>query len=216
MSGTTATVCGVAWLASAGLLADQRAIARSFDGDRAGVPPPGFTLVAMRQPSPGAWAVRREGSRGWLEHTADPDSRGYSMAIAQGDPRHHVIVSARMRLSGGSRVGGLVWRYTDAEHYYAAILDLGRGQISMYRITGGHRIKLEFADHLELDPEAWHTLKVVHAENLVYVTLGGIRVFEERGNRYDRTTRGLSGVLAAGDATVSIDDLRIEEPRERR
>jgi hypothetical protein len=121
----------------------------------------------------------------------------------------------RLRLHGGARAGGLVWRYVDDRDYYAALLDLARGEISMYRVSDGNRTKLEFEDDLELDPEAWHTLKAVHVGAFAYVTLGGIRVFEDHIGRPDRAGAGRAGVLSTGNSEVWFDDLRIEAPRRR-
>ncbi len=52
--------------------------------------------------------------------------------------------------------------------------------------------------------------KIVHDESRIQVSLGGIRVFEERDRRYDRETPpGRTGLVAAGNAEVWFDDLRI-------
>ena len=93
------------------------------------------------------------------------------------------VASVRLRLAGGARAGGLVWQYQDEHNFYAAMLDLTRQELSMYRVTGGNRVRLETEDDLELDPEAWHTLKVARDDGRIYVALGGIRVFEERDER---------------------------------
>jgi hypothetical protein len=215
MRSTIAAVSCAVWVAASGVGAGQRVLSRTFDADRAGAPPDGFTLAAMRQATPGAWTVRRDGTKSWLEHAGDPAARGFSLAIANGDALRDVAVSARVRLSGGARVGGVIWRYVDANHYHAAILDLDRGEISMFRVSGGNRVKIESEDDLELDADAWHTIKAVHTDDLAYVTLGGIRVFEER-SRDDRATPGRAGVIAAGDATMGVDDLRVDVPRNRR
>jgi hypothetical protein len=211
--------CGVlAVLAAsaAATLAAQRGEVWTFDADATGAAPPGFTLAAMRQASPGAWLVRDEAGLRVLSHGAEPAATGYALAIAPGEPRADVLVSVRLRLAGGRRVGGLVWRYQDAHNYYAAVLDLGDGSLSMYRVAGGNRVALERRSHLELDANAWHTLKVVHDDEAVFVSLGGIRVIEERDRRFDRLGPGLSGVVAGGDADVWFDDLRIEPDRDRR
>ena len=215
MRSTIAAVCCAVGFAAGALADGPRTAGRTFDSERAGAPPEGFTLAAMRQSTPGQWTIRREGDRGWLEHAGDPASRGFSLAIASGDALRDVSVSARVRLSGGARVGGVVWRYLDAHHYHAAILDLDRGEISMFRVSGGNRVKIESEDDLELDPDAWHTIKAVHDDDLAYVTLGGIRVFEERSHD-DRAAPGRAGVIAAGAATMGVDDLRVEVPRSRR
>ena len=111
--------------------------------------------------------------------------------------------------TGGSRTGGLVWRYQDALNYYAVQLNLAEQELSVYRVVRGNRIRLEREDDLELDPEAWHSLRVVQDGESMRVYLGGIRVFGDR----DRSARepGGAGLWASGDASVSFDDFVISE-----
>jgi hypothetical protein len=214
---TAGKLLALAWVVS--LAADMAAQTRSslaFDDERPGTAPPGFTFVAMRQPAPGTWLVRRSGTNGYLAHepgTARDAPDGFGFALVPGDPLRDASVSVRMRLAGGSLVGGLVWRYQDEHNHYQILLDLVRRELAMYRVVAGNRIRVEREDDLELDPAAWHTLKIVHEQSQVRVSLGGIRVFEEQ----DRTFRtGRAGVIAGGIADVWFDDLRIEPERERR
>jgi hypothetical protein len=203
------------WVASH-TLAGQRAPGHTFDAVPAGAPP-GFELAAMRQDTPGTWMVRREGANGILLHQANPAASGFGLALAPDAPLRNVQASVRLRLTGGTRAGGLVWRYTDAAHYYAAILDLVKAELTLFRVTDGNRIFLESEDDLELDPSAWHALKIVHTESRIDVSLGGIRVFEERDGRAERApAEGKTGVIAAGASEVWFDDLRIEPQRVRR
>jgi hypothetical protein len=194
----------------------QRGQTFTFDADRAGAAPSGFTLAAMRQEAPGAWLVRREGSNGLLAHLADPDAGGFALALAPGVAQPDVVASVRLRLSGGAMAGGLVWRYTDAANFYATLLDLSGRELVLFRVSGGNRVFLESKDDLELDPAAWHTLKIVHDDDDIRVSLGGIRVFEDRDRRGDRRAAAVrTGVIAAGKAEVLFDDLRVEPPRNR-
>jgi len=217
----TPRVATIVVLVLAGLAVAVRAqngTAWTFDEEAADALPGGFTLSATRQDTPGTWLVRRDaGGSAALVHAPGAPQAGYALALAPHDPLSDVIVTVRLRLSGGGRAGGVVWRYQDPNNYYAAVLDLTRGTLLMYLFRNGNRITVEAEDDLELDPNAWHTLRVVHERSSVYVALGGIRVFEERGGRLDRTLgAGQIGVLAAGDSDVSFDDLRIEPGRPRR
>lgn len=190
---------------------------RSFDAEAPGAPPDGFTFAATRQDAPGAWTVRRIGTSGMLVHAADPSQRGYALALSPHDPQRDVIVSARLRLEGGTRAGGVVWRYQDPTNFYAAVLDLTRGTLLMYLFRNGNRITIESKDDLELDPAGWHTLRVVHERASVYVALGGIRVFEERDGRLEQTLGpGRTGLITTGDSEIWFDDLRVEPGRSRR
>ena len=207
----------LAWAVSLAVeIAAQGRPGLTFDDDRPGVAPAGFSFVAMRQPTPGTWLVRKAGTNGYLIHEPGPArdaTEGYAIGLAPGDPMRDVIVSVRLRLAGGSLVGGLVWRYQDEHNHYQILLDLGRRELAMYRVVAGNRIRVEREDDLELDSSAWHTLKVVHEQSEVRVSLGGIRVFEEG----DRTFgMGRAGVVSGGSSDVWFDDLRIEPERRGR
>ena len=204
-----AAACFVVGISAAG----QQATVFGFDQDKVGAPPPGFVFAAMRQPTPGSWEVRRVGTSGYLAHETDAAAQGYAFAVYGGPDWRDVSISVRLRLAGGRRAGGLVWHYVDNRHYYAAVLDLAEGDLSLYRVAGGNRVFLEFEDDLELDVEAWHTMKVTHTAKSTRVSLGGIRVFEDAHRGQDRPDAGKVGLMAAGDASVWFDDLRIDSPR---
>jgi len=188
----------------------------NFDTDAVGRLPEGFSLAAMRQPSAGAWLVQREGTNGWLVHRAQPGaSDGYAMALAPGEALHDVQVSVRLRLAGGSRAGGVLWRYRDPRNYYMAVLDLAQGELELYRVNNGHRVTLDRRDDLELDVNAWHRLKVVHVGRHAAVSLGGIRVFDERDRHDAAPDAWAAGLVATGGSDVWFDDLRIEPDTRR-
>jgi hypothetical protein len=195
----------------------QRAPATTFDEDKPGAPPPGFSFAPWRQANAGTWTIRRQAANGYLWHAADAAApAGYSIALAPHAPLRDVDIAARLRLAGGSRAGGVVWRYQNEQNYYGAILDLVHGQLHLFRVAAGNRVFLELEDDLQLDVDAWHTLRVVHDDDEVRVSLGGIRVFEESDRRGGRSAAaGRAGVVAHGDAEVWFDDLRIAEDRSR-
>jgi hypothetical protein len=200
----------------AGASAQERPPIRTFDAETPGAVPADLALVASRQPGPGIWRIAQRPDETFLMHAADVAATGYALALVPDAPLQNVAVTIRITLAGGARAGGLVWRYQDPQNYYATILDLTAGVITMQRIVDGNRITLERRGDLELDPSAWHTLKVVHDGSEVYVSLGGIRVINERDRRLDRFGPGRTGLIATGDSEVWFDDLRIERPRERR
>jgi hypothetical protein len=121
-----------------------------------------------------------------------------------------VAISVRLRLTSGERSGGLVWRAQDAENYYLARLDLTRQDLGVYRVVNGNRARIEGEDDLELDPDAWHALKVIdEGSEGIRVYLGGIRVLRAR----DRTFRepGATGLWCTGDSVAHFDDLRVDD-----
>lgn len=197
-------------------LAAQEPRTYSFEQDRPDQPPSGFSFASMRQPDAGRWTVQRHGSQSYLVHAASPAATGYAMAIADTPAPGDLAVSARLRFSGARRSGGLVWRYLDAQNFHALVLDLTQREVAIYRIASGNRVRLDVKGGLELDPDAWHVLKVTHHDAEIVVSLGGIRVFEEQDRRDSRSTRpSHAGVLAGGQAEVFFDDFRLEHKQDK-
>ena len=197
--------------------ARAQVVVRSFDDETAGMPPQGFVFAAARQAAAGRWMVRADApGQQHLLHLADAAAGGgFSLAVLDTAHPEQLRLSARLKIPEGERVGGLVWRYQDAENFYIVALDLRAQDLALYRVVRGNRIRLEDEDDLELDPAAWHTLRVVHDEDDIRVSLGGIGVMRTR----DRTLMagGRAGVWAGGATTAWFDDLRVEaEPTRER
>ena len=186
----------------------------TFDQAAPGILPAGFTTASFRQPESGPWAVSRLSAGAALHHAAIPDASGWSLALAPDPPTAGVRVTVRVRLAGGSRAGGLVWQYQDARNFMAALLDLGDGDLELFRVSDGNRIRLKDRDGLELDSLAWHTLRITAGDGRTTVSIGGIRVLDWDERRPAGRT-GRVGLLAHGRADASFDDLRVEPPSRR-
>ena len=129
-------------------------------------------------------------------HRARPRARGQSnlLPTVSRSPsfRARSIRMSRCRCvsrrPAAARTAGLVWKYQDRLNHYSAQLDLAKQELAVYRVVNGNRIRLEREDDLELDPDAWHSLKIFQERGEIRVYLGGIRVFSER-DRLPRTPR---------------------------
>jgi len=207
-------------LAVAGVLvsAAQTPRVQTFDQMSAGVLPPGFTTASLRQTQPGSWVVAKIGSTQALHHPAVQNADGWSLALAPSDAIADLRLTVRLRLAAGSQTGGLVWHYQDARNFMAVLLDLDDGDdgdLELFRVSDGNRIRLEDRDGLELDPQAWHTVRVVHNDGRTTVSIGGIRVLDWNERR--ATSRaGRVGVVAHGHSDAAFDDLRIEHANSSR
>ena len=205
------------WIFGAALAA-QEGWRQTFDSERPDQPPAGFTFAAMRQSDAGRWLVQRHDTHTFLSHQAQSGATGYALAVENRPAPDDVSAAVRLRLVAGARVGGLVWRYQDDNNYYALLLDLHKSDLSIYRVASGVRIRLDVADELELDADAWHSLKVSHIESHIRVSLGGVPVFAEEDRRAYRrgATAGRVGLIATGDSETWFDDLHVEPKRGRR
>lgn len=214
MAPRHALLVGTLVLGAATLTTAQSPAVQTFDHITVGTLPAGFTTAALRQSSPGEWAVARVGGGVALHHPRVADADGWSLALAPNTIPATLRITARVRLAEGRRSGGLVWHYQDARNFMTVLLDLDDGDLDLYRVTDGNRIRLEDRDGLELDPQAWHTLRVVHDDGHTVVSIGGIRVLDRHERRSAGRT-GRVGVVAAGASDAAFDDLRIEYPSQR-
>lgn len=189
--------------------ATQSPRVHTFEQVAAGSLPPGFTTASVRQTEPDTWSIARVGSTSALHHAASGGGDGWSLALAPDVTSANLRLIARVRLAGGSHTGGLVWHYVDARNFMAVLLDLDDGDLELFRVQDGNRVRLEDRDGLELDREAWHTIKVVHDDGRTTVSIGGIRVLDWNERR-PGGRRGRAGVVAHGTSDAAFDDLRIE------
>src|SRR5262245_9116700 len=186
----TSLLAALAVLAAAAAPEAGPKTTRAFTEDAGGAPPAGFLITAPRPGPPDRWIVQREGDERFLAHAATPGGSGYSLAILQDLQHQHVEIAVRLKLVGGHRSGGFVWRYRDPENFYMARIELSDREMGLYRVVNGNRIRIDVKDDLELDPNGWHALKVVQNEQRIRVYLGGIKVFDDK----DRTFTGPGGV----------------------
>jgi hypothetical protein len=193
--------------------AAQSVVLRTFDDDKIGAPPAGFLLATGRDAASDGWSVKREGAARVLVHDGKRSpADSFAVAVYTMYQYEDVQVSVRFKAIGGGRTAGLVWKYQDPMNHYSAQLDLAKQELAVYRVVNGNRIRLEREDDLELDPDAWHSLKIFQERGQIRVYLGGIRVFSER----DRLplARASVGMWAGGDSTVMFDDFRVEDETE--
>lgn len=191
----------------------QSVVVRTFDEEKIGTAPAGFAIAAGRDAVADGWTVKRDGAGRVLVHDGKPSPPdSFTVAVFSSAQYDDVQVSVRFKSIGGGRMAGIVWKYQDANNHYAAQLDLARQELSVYRVVNGNRIRIERENDLELDADAWHSLKIFQERGQIRVYLGGIRVFTER-DRLPRA-RAAVGLWSGGDSTIMFDDFRIEDETE--
>jgi hypothetical protein len=197
----------VALIALAGAAVPAQRVAWTFDDTTPGRQPQGFVFADGQAGTSHAWQVARDGSNVVLAHTGDARG-GVALAIAPGSPLGSSAISARLRFPDGPSVAGVTWRHRDPQNYYSVALDLRAQSVRIYRVVAGNRTRLEDEDDLELDPAAWHTVKVEDTGGRMRVWIDGVPVVDGR----DRSSPepGAVGVWTNGEATAWFDDLQAE------
>ena len=189
--------------------AAQGAIIIDFDEDTVGTSPEGFFFAAARQASPGDWKVAGAARR-HLIHFADPSVtlRGIAVAGVTAAAPADVRVSTRLRLIDGDRAGGVFWRYRDANNFYFMAITHTDRAARIFRVTGGNRILLDAQADINVDPDEWHTVVVIHEGDQIRATIDGIGI--NRARDAVLTEGGRAGVWSAGNSTSWFDDIAID------
>jgi hypothetical protein len=186
----------------------------TFDDSAVGAPPPGFFFAGSRQANAGTWEVHGGPKARFLFHAADPSvtMRGIAVAGIDHPAPSDIRITAKLRFLDGDRAGGLIWRYRDADNFYFYSVVLADRRVNVIRVTGGNRIVLASATEIEPDPDAWHTLAIVHEGDQIRAVLNGIGILRTR----DATMLdgGRAGIWSAGNSTTWFDDITIEDSRD--
>ena len=189
----------------------------SFDDVEAGQLPEAFAaLETAGVGTPATWRVAEDpdapsGDK-VLRVTAANAGSTFNVLLAPTPAPADVDLSVRLRADSGDedQGGGLVWRARDADNYYVARWNPLENNLRAYRVKGGRRRMLVSAD-VELDPRAWHTLRVLARGRKLVVLLDG----QELLTHEDETFRaaGRVGLWTKADASVSFDDLELSAAR---
>lgn len=210
---TIAAVFGLLVVALAVVVRTQAFVA-TFEGDPIGAPPRGFVFPWVKQASGGVWEVRSAHQQHVLVHIADSSLPGRSLAMSSAAAPRQLRLMTRVRFSGGTREGGLEWYRRDDHHGYVAGISLARREALLFRVTAGSRVQLDRLDDLNLDPDAWHTLSVVHNGDEIRIQLDGIAVLHAHDTVGTDDRGGSAGVWSAGSSETWFDDLRIDALQE--
>lgn len=115
--------------------------------------------------------------------------------------------SAAVRVSSASGSGwesGLVFRYQDAEHYYAAVMS--SSALRLIKVDGGVETVLA-TDSRSFTTDQWHKLGVVASGENLQVLLNDATVMTQSDATLDL---GSFGVFGAGEALYAVDDVAME------
>ena len=187
----------------------------SFETSAVGSVPDGWSVEATNQQGPLAtWAV-----------VEDPSAPDGGKVLALTEPNHAVnatfnlcwakdvrfsdgTIDVAFRPDGGfiDDGGGPIWRVQDQNNYYLCRGNTLEGNFRVYVVKDGTRRQLATAD-LDIEPEAWHQIRVEHRGANIVCYLDGEKLLEAT----DTTIPGEGGVglWTKADAATSFDALTI-------
>ncbi len=104
--------------------------------------------------------------------------------------------------------GGLIWRVQDKNNYYIARFNPLEDNFRLYYVSNGRRTTLA-STHVQLDPKAWHSMKIIQNGNHFQAFLNGKKYLQGQDNHFPNA--GGVGVWTKADAQTAFDDLIIKK-----
>lgn len=227
MNSMTLSIVVIALLTRALGFAPQRAVRMiSFDDQKAGDPPNGFSCALTGQGRPGVWQVIRDetatsGSSVLAQSDRDATSYRFPVCVLEATSAADVDVSVRFKPVSGAKdqAAGLVWRYRDANNYYIARANALEDNVVLYKVERGKRTELDpkgagpfaYGKNVEVPSGTWSTLRVAARGNLFAVSLNDEQLFEVEDETFSGP--GKLGVWTKADSVTYFDDLTIAVSR---
>jgi hypothetical protein len=199
----------------------QTARTVTFDQDKVGAPPQGFSPALTGQGKPGVWVVMKDAQspeRGNVLAQIDPDPTDYRfpVCVLDGLSAKDLDLSVMFKpVSGrGDEAAGLVWRYQDANNYYIVRANALENNVVLYKVQNGRRTDLPlkgvgrtYGKKVTVPSGQWSTLRVLATGSLFEVFLDRQQLYQVEDTTFPDA--GKVGVWTKADSVTYFDDLSI-------
>lgn len=182
----------------------------SFDADRGGGTPAGFSFSRTGGGPPGRWIVRAEADApsrpNVLAQAPDDTDVRFPIAAADGVSLLNLRLSVRCRPISGrvDQACGLVFRYRDENNYYITRANPLENNIRLYTVKDGRRRQIASWSGT-VTANAWHDYAVEVRGDHIQVFWDGTKVLDHHDSTF--TAPGGVGVWTKADSIVYFDDL---------
>ena len=195
----------------------------TFDAQKAGEPPAGFTCALTGSGRAGAWKIvedatapSRPNALGQMDE--DATSYRFPVCVLEGVSATDVDLSVRFKAIRGTKdqAAGLVWRYRDKDNYYIVRANALEGNVVLYKVEGGKRTDLKprgaglfaYGKEANVTAGAWGLLRVTARGSLFEVYLGSEKLLEVEDGTF--VGAGKVGLWTKADSVTYFDDLRVD------
>jgi hypothetical protein len=180
-----------------------------FEKDAVGKTPAGFYFDTTRDAPSGKWQiVEDEGKRVLAQLDEKREKWRYALAVVEDSSLKDLKLSVKIKAVKGQldQGGGLVWRYRNSENYLVARLDVTDGDVRLFRVSDGNSTPFGIKQDLDLKPDQWYTLRVVHVGCEIKVYLDDDVVIMKHEKHFERS--GKVGLWTKSDSVMLFDDLQ--------
>jgi hypothetical protein len=181
----------------------------TFDADRPGMPPAGWTCGSTGGGTP-VWTVEADsGAPSGANVLKQTGKAPFPWCVKQGTAVANGTVEVKFKpLSGREdQAGGVVWRWKDGDNYYVARANALENYVSLYFTERGRRQTIKYVD-APVPANAWHTLSVAFVGTQIRVSLDGKSYIELSDSHISGA--GAVGVWTKADSVTAFDDFTFQ------
>jgi hypothetical protein len=193
----------------------------TFDQDKPGAPPQGFSTALTGQGKAGVWVVMKDSGspdRGQVLAQTDTDSTDnrFPVCVLDDVAAENLDLSVMFKPVSGraDQAAGLVWRYKDAANYYIVRANALEHNVVLYKVQNGRRTDLPlkgvgrtYGKKITVPSGQWSTLRVTADGSLFTVYLNGEKLYDAEDVTFADT--GKIGVWTKADSVAYFDNLTI-------
>ena len=181
----------------------------TFDADRPGTPPAGWTCGSTGGGTPN-WTVEADsGAPSGPNILKQSGKAPFPWCVKQGTAVMNGTVEVKFKpLSGREdQAGGVVWRWKDGDNYYVARANALENNVSLYYTERGRRQTLKYVD-APVPANVWHTLRVEFNGTQIRVSLDGKTHIDQSDSHI--AGAGAVGVWTKADSVTAFDDFTFQ------
>ena len=210
----TSVVCGVSRVVHAEDAKQADTKTWTFDADRAGEAPAGFSFGRTGSGAPSRWIVQAakdapSGPNVLAQVDADKTDYRFPVAVANEPILRDLRLAVKCKPVTGEvdRACGLVFRYQDENNYYITRANALEGNIRLYRVVKGDR--QQFASwNGAVATGVWHELAAEARGDHFTVYWDGQEIMHADDHTFHDP--GKVGVWTKADSVTYFDNLRVE------
>lgn len=186
----------------------------SFDADKQGVLPGGWSQERTGEGSMGSWVVMQDPSAPsqpnvFAQVSQDETDYRFPVAVIDSSSFKDLQLSAKFRALKGKvdQGAGLVFRFRDSNNYYVVRANGLEDNVNFYKVVDGRRKQLT-GSNTKVSSGQWHTLIVEAKGETVECYLDGKKLFESQDDTF--AGPGKVGLWTKADSYILFDDFTVK------
>ncbi len=192
----------------------------SFEGNRIGAPPDGWTSTLTGSGYP-KWTIETDPTAPSKSTVLRQSGRATYPLILRNDTNiKDGFVEMKFKAVAGSqdRAAGIVWRAKDANNYYVTRANAVEDNVVLYKTVNGVRSPLDvigrkggYGVNIQVPANTWHSLRVDFRASRFSVSFNGKQLFEVEDATF--AGAGKVGLWTKADSVTLFDQITYGETK---